>query len=380
MQSKKSHVFLLYKAMIPSVMLCGHCQIKELAAQGLIEYRHACVRKVKRKDLNWADIILLCRLDTPYECELVQMLKKAHKTIAYIMDDDLLHVPACFSSGAHYAKEEVQVSIKKMITMSDAIVSPSPMLLSKYTRCDQKGILLEEPAIAPLGYTSHDPAKPIRIGFAGSADRTDDIEMILGSALSRIKEEYGNRVEFIFYGAIPSCAAALEAQCIPFSSSYDGYRKTMNALQLDIGLAPMPDTEFHACKHYNKFIEYAATNAVGIFSAAKPYDRIAEQFDWKLLCENTPDCWYAAIKNLLDHPEELDALKRKTAVIAATQFNISAISHTLWNQLEALIHQSHQRISLLCFLQAQKRSLFRKIMIKVKKKVMFGGLKVNRNT
>ena len=102
MQSKKSHVFLIYKVMIPSVMLCGHCQIEELAAQDLIEYRHACVRKVKKKDLDWADIILLCRLDTPYEYELAQMLKKAHKTIAYIMDDDLLHVPAHFSSGAHY--------------------------------------------------------------------------------------------------------------------------------------------------------------------------------------------------------------------------------------------------------------------------------------
>ena len=52
MQSKKSHVFLIYKAMIPSVMLCGHCQIEELAAQDLIEYRHACVRKVKKKDLD----------------------------------------------------------------------------------------------------------------------------------------------------------------------------------------------------------------------------------------------------------------------------------------------------------------------------------------
>ena len=343
MQSKKSHVFLIYKVMIPSVMLCGYCQIKELAAQGLIEYRHACVRNVKRKDLNWADIILLCRLDTPYECRLTQILKKAHKTIAYIMDDDLLHVPARFSSGAHYAKEEVQASIKQMITMSDAIISPSPLLLSKYTRCDQKGILLEEPAIAPLGYTPHDPVKPIRIGFAGSADRTDDIEMILGNALIRIKEEYGNRVEFIFYGAIPTCATALGAQCIPFSSSYDSYRKTMNALQLDIGLAPMPDTEFHTCKHYNKFIEYAAANTVGIFSDVSPYDRISTLFGWELLCDNSSDSWHAMIKRLLDHPEELDVLKQQIASLTNTTFSISVIAQHLLHELSEIPMNLRQR-------------------------------------
>lgn len=369
MQSEKSHVFLIYKAMIPSVMLCGHCQIEELAAQGLIEYRHACVCKVKKKDLDWADIILLCRLDTPYECELAQMLKKSHKTIVYIMDDDLLHVPAHFSSGAHYAKEEVQVSIKKMIAMSDAILSPSPMLLSKYTRCDQKGILLEEPAIAPLGYTPHDPVKPVRIGFAGSTDRTDDIEMILGNALTRIKEEYGDRVEFIFYGAVPPCAASLGAQCIPFSSSYDSYRRTMNALQIDIGLAPMPDTEFHACKHYNKFIEYASSNTVGIFSDVKPYDRLKEGFCWKLICDNTSDSWYRAIKQLLDHPDKLDHLKQQVADMVATRFHVQVIAKELWSELQALTYKPNQRISAPFFFIAQSKALCRQLADGMKRRI-----------
>ena len=58
-QGHKLRVLLLYKAMIPSFRLCGHCQLAELAAQDEIEYRHCLVNHVRRRDLDWAEIIVL---------------------------------------------------------------------------------------------------------------------------------------------------------------------------------------------------------------------------------------------------------------------------------------------------------------------------------
>jgi len=374
---RKKRVLHLYKAMIPSVLLCGHCQMESLAAQGLIEYQHYPANRVRKTVLDWAEIVVLCRLDNTYERRLTQLLKKSGKCIVYVMDDDLLNVPVEMSSGAYYAQPEIQANIRSMIAMSDAVISPSPLLLEKYAANTQKRILLEEPAIDPVPYTPHDPERPVRIGFAGSIDRAGDIEVILRDALLRIKDEYGQRVEFTFYGAIPSFAEELGAACVPYSASYDNYRKTMNALQLDIGLAPMPDTPFHACKHYNKFIEYAAANAVGIFSAVRPYNRLKGLWQWELLCGNTAESWYGMIRELLDQPEKLDALKEKVAMLAETQFSVPVIAQALGNELCSLpVNQVHKKICSIALGVIRAEALIKRLLNGLKRNGIHGSIMV----
>lgn len=369
----------MYKEMIPSAMLCGHIQLEALAAQELIEYRHCPAGKVRKEALDWAEIVVLCRLDNSYERRLAQLLKKSRKCIIYVIDDDLLNIPAELSGGAYYARPDIRSNICSMIAMSDAVISPSPILLSKYAKNGKKGILLEEPAVDPMPYMPHEPGKPIRIGFAGSIDRAGDIESILRETLLRIKDEYGKRVEFVFYGAAPSCAAELNAECIPYSSSYEEYRKTMNALQLDIGLAPMPDTDFHACKHYNKFIEYAAANTVGIFSNVSPYDRLSALCGWELLCENTSNSWYLVIKKLLDHPEELDMLKRRVAELAKTQFSVPVIAGELWKKLQNVpVVPEQKEISAIALGAIRGAAMLRRLASGLKRNGLCGSIRVIR--
>lgn len=197
-EARKPHVLLIYRQMIPSIRLCGHCQMEYLAQQGKLEYRACQEMKIKNADLNWADTILLGRLDSWYERKLAEQLRKAGKYLIYIIDDDLLNIPSEISSAAYYNQPDVQRNIRSMIEMSDAILSPSPRLLEQYAVNGRKAIRIEEPAIDPVPYKPHDPAQPVKIGFAGSIDRTGDIESILKEALIRIKKEYGNRVQFEF--------------------------------------------------------------------------------------------------------------------------------------------------------------------------------------
>lgn len=373
---RKKRVLHLYKELIPSARLCGHCQLEALTAQGLIEYRHYPVKSVRKEALDWAEIVVLCRLDNTYEHRLAQLLKRSGKYIIYVLDDDLLNVPAELSSGAYYASPEIQTNIRRMIALSNAMISPSPLLLEKYAGNARKGILLEEPAIAPVQYMPHDPEKPVRIGFAGSIDRTGDIDGILREALFRIKDEYGKNVEFVFYGAIPSWAAGIGAQCVPYSDAYDAYRETMNALQMDIGLAPMPDTDFHACKHYNKFIEYAAANTVGIFSAVSPYDRISTLFGWELLCDNTSDSWYGMIKKLLDQPVLLDKLKRRVATLAETQFSTLASAQTLWDEIGKLsVKLEQKRINSIALYLIRGAALLKRLLSGLKRNGLRGSIR-----
>lgn len=329
-------VLLLYQRMIPSVRLCGLCQLEELQARCVIDLRARTTMQVSSADLAWAETVLLCRLDNRYDHRLAQRMKRAGKSLVYIMDDDLLNVPDGLSSTPYYHQKQVQESIRGLIDLSDAILSPSPVLLDKYARDGRGRFWLEEPAIDPVSPASRTPDRPVCIGFAGSVDRAGDIEQLLRDTLLRIHAEYGPRVTFTFFGAVPSFAAALDARCVPYCDSYDAYRRTLNSLQLDIGLAPMPDTPFHSCKHYNKFVEYAAAGTVGVFSDVPPYDRLRTNFGWELLCPNTADAWYATLTRLIEHPEELAQHRARQDALVATAFSIPVIATHLYEDLDTL--------------------------------------------
>lgn len=342
---RKCHVLLLYRTMIPSIRLCGHCQMEELAKQGKVEYRARQGLKVKCKDLNWADVVLLGRLDCWYEYQLTKELKEAGKYLIYIIDDDLLNIPPEISSAAYYWQKEIQGYIRGMIEMSDAILSPSPILLEKYAINGRKAIQIEEPAIDPVPYKPHDPNKPVKIGFAGSIDRTSDIESILRDVLIRIKQEFGSSVQFEFFGAIPSFANEIDAKCIPYCNSYDEYRKTLNSLEWDIGLAPMPDTPFHACKHYNKFVEYAAAGIVGVFSDIQPYTRLRKAFGWNLLCRNDSTIWCEELAKLIKYRDGLETYRKQIVQLTEKELSIQAVTDEMGMIVLELPVSSRRHIS-----------------------------------
>ena len=372
-----NHVLLIYRSMIPSIRLCGHCQMEFLAQEGKLEYRAVQEMRLKSNDLNWADIVLLGRLDNWYEYQLTKKLRESGRYLIYIIDDDLLNIPPEISSAAYYGQKEIQGYIRGMIEMSDAILSPSPLLLEKYAVDGRRAIQIEEPAIDPVPYKPHNPDKPVKIGFAGSIDRTGDLEEILRDALLSVKREYGDRVEFEFFGAIPSFAGELDARCIPYCDSYDAYRKTLNSLEWDIGLAPMPDTPFHACKHYNKFVEYAGAGAVGVFSKVQPYLRILEKYPEAILVGNDDAAWHDAIARFLKDREFLEKQRSLLCGYIQKKMVVSESSKHLMTCISLPIHSKKKRIHQIWFikgagcirrgLKAARRYGFKTISIALKR-------------
>ena len=315
-------MLLIYRALTPSIRLCGHCQMAYLAEQGRLEYRAVQEMRLAAADIDWADIVLLGRLDSWYEHRLTRMARGAGKYLAYILDDDLLNIPPEVTSARYYGQREIQGHIRAMIELSDAIVSPSPLLLEKYAP-GKGAIQVEEPAVDPVEYRPRPAGEPVKIGFAGSIDRIGDVEDVLRDALLRIADAYGDGVRFEFLGAAPDFAQRLGARCVPYCEDYDAYRRALNALQWDIGLAPMPDTPFHACKHYNKFSEYAAAGIVGVFSDVCPYTRIRTAFPGcGVFCENTPESWVRALSGLIGDHEGREDLRRRAIQCARTSLSI----------------------------------------------------------
>ncbi len=343
-ENKKLQILLTYASNFPSVQLCAYAQLQELASQGLVDYRAMSYHKVSRKDLNWADVVIMGRSDSWYERKLATKAYNAGKTIAYLIDDDLLNVPGNLLSAVHFSRKDIRQNIEDMISLSQMVLSPSPVLLDRYAPegSGRKGILVEEPAVLPAEFAPREDVLPVRIGFAGSLDRVDDIENILKDALLRIKQEYANQVSFHFFGAIPSFAQALDAQTVPFCDCYETYLQTLNGLQWDIGLAPMPDTAFHGCKHYIKFIEYSSACMVGIFSETGPYLRLKKWPDTCVFCENTADSWYQAIKKLLDDPKLREAMRHRAHCVCQKELNVQTVAADFYSQLQTCVTSSKE--------------------------------------
>ena len=163
-----------------------------------VDYRFVLASKIKQKDINWADIIIFLRSESDVE-KYISELCVGKKHLVYVLDDDLLNIPDYASSAKYYKLPSVRNNIETIIKNCDTFLTPSHVLYEKYGKWCKNRYLIDEPS---LGYIEEKTANDkIRIGFAGSIDRAQDINIILEDAITKIVEKYG-------------------ADCVPYVAEY----------------------------------------------------------------------------------------------------------------------------------------------------------------
>ena len=82
--------------------------------------------------------------------------------------------------------------------------------------------------------------------------------------------------------------------------NYLAYTKTHH---LDIGLAPLLDSDFNSARGPVKFYDFVRMGAVGLYSNCVPYSDFIEQNVNGILLENDPHIWIKALSLLVsaDH-------------------------------------------------------------------------------
>lgn len=321
-QINRRKILLLYRTFGPSVNLCGFVQLQWMAEHGRCEFRHKRILEVKNADLNWAEIVAFVRGDALLDEKIAALCHRAGKTVLYILDDDLLNVPEYLGSGPYYGQKSVKRHIERMMHYSDALSSPSSEILKKYGNLFKHMFQLIEPSLFCWENKPVHTDGRIHIGFAGSSDRGTDIDLILSEALERIGKYYGDKVSIEFFGVHPKLAEHLPCTVYPYQDSYESYQKMMQRLNWDIGLAPMPDTKFHSCKHFNKLVEYAGYGICGIYSDVKPYKGAVRNQYNGLLCTNNTDSWVTALTQLIEDYSLRQGIARNCLQQASTVFSV----------------------------------------------------------
>lgn len=334
MSTKPKRIMLVYTALIPSVYLCGYVQLQYLCEHGFVEFEAKRFADITKDDVLRADIVLFIRNDSLQDVWLAKQCRKAGKYLIYVLDDDLLNVPSYISSARYYQNPSVREQIKQMMSLCDCFMSPSEVLLAKYEKRFSRVFRVIEPSVMQVTeITPHQDGR-VHIGFAGSADRGKDLDEILGGAIETVIRKYPERVIVEIFGPETELSKRLELKTYPYLDAYSEYQSLMKELHWDIGLAPMPDSAFHRCKHCNKLVEYAGFGIVGIYSDVIPYSNAVEDGVTGLLCEDTENAWTAAISRLVEDGVLRKSMQENCLRLAGETYSIERTAMELLEQLQ----------------------------------------------
>jgi glycosyltransferase involved in cell wall biosynthesis len=216
--------------------------------------------------------------------------------------------------------------IREVMASCQCLASPSRRLLEKYGCGFERVVFIEEPVPA-MFRPSGRPHGAVHIGFAGSIDRAQDVDELLNETVEALIEKYGDRISVEFFGAKPELVDRLGLKYIPYMESYTDYLEALAALDWDIGLAPMPDSSFHACKHYIKYEEYSACGIVPVCSALLPYTEIVHDGENGFLCSNNRSSWVSALSRLIEDRELRERISATCREQAASEFSLESAAN-----------------------------------------------------
>lgn len=324
---------------IPSATVGVNTSFEVLQNEGLVDFRFKETLSVNEEDIAWADVIISIRGCECLELEIMREGKRLNKYLIYFLDDDLLNIPQNSASTLYYSMSHIRSNIIEIMKLSNYLWTTNKNIAMKYGHYTELTNVINAPSLlleGTLNFQEYNNDSRIVIGFSGSIDHGYFLNDFLKHIVFSILELYPN-VCFEFFGAKPDFVGVERIRHIPYANNYDEYKEIMRTRKWDIGLAPLPLSEFHSCKYYNKYLEYGAIGTPGIYSNVEPYVFIVENEKNGILVNNTHDEWIRAISTLIENRN----LKKKIVEASHTQlcsfFTVDKIAEEIASKIPLII-------------------------------------------
>ena len=257
------------------------------------------IRNIRDRDIAWCDIALIIRGDDPLSADFAQLVYKTKRKVYLLLDDDLLEYRSqdCDLNNKRRIK-----ALKKIINISDCIITPSQYLGEKYKNRFNKPYALINTIVEDIEIrTCEKSDTTVRILYAAGKGHILFFDALIRPIMSRLFEKFGNRISFTLIG--PQVSEDIYPGQL-FNYEYmplDTYRELMEKERFDIGLAPLFDFELGRSKYINKYLEYSRYSICGIYSKVLPYTSVISNYVNGILSENTPEAWYESISSAIDN-------------------------------------------------------------------------------
>lgn len=320
----------VYELMMPTVSLLMETFESADISHG-IDCDFVQVEKAAMLGNEDCDAIVFIRPNDILSFALAKAAKAQGLTVITYCDDDLLN-------------RGVDVPWRKRgllgtIGNSDCVCSPNPLLCKKYENLTiQKTSFVLPTTVDSSVFVRHDSrSQPIKIIYAANSSHVSYFDALVRPVLPTLVEEFGDSISFTFVGVHPALGAyadGIEVTYVP-SLPFDEYRRYVSANAFDIGLAPLPDTEFHRYKYFNKYIEYSLAGIFGIYSNIAPYTLAVRNAETGLLADNTETAWLDALRLAIN-----DSDMRQRGVLAAqSQLSESYSPDAVIDRFASAVHE-----------------------------------------
>lgn len=310
---------------------CGHYRViqplralREAGlAEGVLFNGYLEIAELARQD---PDVVILQRQVGEARLEAMRRMKALSRAFkVYELDDYLPNLPL---KNAHREQmpKDILKTVRRGLGMVDRFVVSTPALAEAFAGL-HSDIRVAENRLPPHWW-EHLPAraerqggKP-RIGWAGGASHTGDLELI-----AEVVKELAGEVEWVFMGMYPF---ALRQHIHHFQPGVpiDHYPAALAALDLDLALAPVEQNLFNACKSNLRLLEYGACGYPVIASDVRCYQG-------KLpvtLVKNRYRDWIGAIREHLADPDSARAKGAALREVVRRDWMLSGSNLDHWRE------------------------------------------------
>jgi glycosyltransferase involved in cell wall biosynthesis len=244
-----------------------------------------------------------------------------------------------------YYTDDVMARVWLNVARAHVVTTPSPFIADKVAEYNPNVWIV--PNSVPEDTLKIRFARPFfTVGYQGSPhhfhdEHGDFTQELAHAVLGAVNHSRNWRMHF--YG-LDSLGAQLPAQTVAYAG-WPGQRTTWSSwkrpgfdyyrqLQMDIGLAPVRDSQFNRGKSGLRAIEYAALGIVGVFTDHELYKQWVIDGQTGILLAQGAD-WGAVLTDLMDEPDELRAMSYAARARARAFTTEAQIGHWVqaWNSI-----------------------------------------------
>jgi glycosyltransferase involved in cell wall biosynthesis len=289
---------------------------------------------VSRQAVARADVVVMCHTIDPQYAAILDWARELGRPLIYEIDDDLLTIPDNLHGVAYLREPARREQLIACIRQADVVRVYSAALQEKLSAYNANVSLVSGPLDWSLmpGESSRADAATIKIVYATSR-LEDRIGTMLIAPMLRILDRFPH-VQLTIWG--PQHASHPQLRSLPLIRDYDTFFARFARERFDIGLAPLPDDEFHRGKSNNKFREYASCGIAGVYSDMPVYNTSVEHERTGLLVPNDDAAWSAAVERLITDTALRHGIAERARAYARTHFNESVTDGEWMNAIGAL--------------------------------------------
>ena len=145
--------------------------------------------------------------------------------------------------------------------------------------------------------TEHQSDDVINIAYYASDGVNQNFEQIIKPTLTGLAKVMKKPVHWHFFTTHPDMSDTPYSESVTYYSSMpiDEFREKLGGTGIDIGIAPLIESEFNAGKYVNKFFEFSRAGIPAIYSNVRPYAGFVVDGVDGILADNTSEAWLKEI-------------------------------------------------------------------------------------